>query len=362
MFKHWHIFTLVILIVFGCSEPNPGPEGFLPYAPPAFNGMHEPRLRDLDQMVENQVFGDVHSIIILRNDKIIFEKYYSSYGRYDLHPLGDATQSVTSTVFGVAIKQGLLNSLSTNIIQYFPQYPQYFDDIPQKDRITLRHLLSHTSGLWWNEWSASYDSPENDAYAMSQSEDWVKFILAKPMIQEPGATFNFNSGNAILLAPILNTLSGIDFESYTEQELFKRIGIEDWKWEKIPGGEVNTSWGLHLRPMDFARIGYLYLKNGQWNGDSIFTETWSQRASIPRAFVSSYYNYGLHWWLFTNQADAVRQLYPNDVFFAWGNSGQHLYIVPHLQLVVVVSAGELSPEYAVVEIMRDYIIPSIIDD
>ncbi len=362
MIKIRHIFIFFVLVALGCSEPNPGPEGFLPYSVPSYNGMHEGQLRELDQVIEDQVYGDIHSVIILRYGKIIFEKYYSTYGRYDLHPLGDATQSVTSTLFGVALKQGLINSLNGAIIDYFPQYPEYFDDIPQKDKIALRHLLSHTSGLWWDEWDTPYESPENDANAMSRSDDWVKYTLAKPMIQEPGTFFNFNSGNAILLAPILHSATGVDVESYASQNLFEKIGIDDWEWEKIPGGEVNTAWGLHLSPMDFARIGYLYLNNGVWKSDSVFQENWSQRVTFRRAFVTGYYNYGLHWWTFNNQADAVATLYTNDVFFAWGNSGQHLFISPHLQLVVTVSAGTLTNEHSVVDMMREYIFPAVIDN
>ncbi len=361
MMKLRNLFIFVVFVAMGCSEPNPGPEGFLPYSIPTYNGMHEERLRELDRLIEDQVYGDIHSVIILRYGKIIFEKYYGTYGRDDLHPLGAATQSITSSIFGVAMNQGSINSLNGALIDYFPQYPEYFEDIPQKDKITLRHVLSHTSGLWWDEWTAPYESPENDANAMSRSDDWVKFTLAKPMIQEPGTYFNFNSGNAILLAPILNSGTGVDFESYAGQNFFAKIGITAWEWEKIPGGEVNTAWGLHLRPMDFARIGYLYLNKGKWEGDSVFQENWAQRVAATRAFVSGYYNYGLHWWTFNGRADAVASLYTNDVFFAWGNSGQHLFITPHLQLVVAVSSGTLTNEHAVVDMIRDYIFPSIID-
>lgn len=357
-----HIFIFVVLATLGCSEPNPEPEGFLPYSIPSYNGMNEERLREFDHQIEKQVYGDVHSVIILRYGRIIYEKYYSTYDRYDRHPLGAATQSVTSTLFGLALKQNLITNLSGALIDYYPQYPEYFDDIPQKDKILVRHLLSHTSGLWWDEWTAPYESPENDANAMSRSDDWVKYTLARPMIQEPGATFNFNSGNLILLAPILNSATGLDVESYAGENLFRKIGIVDWEWEKIPGGEVNTAWGLHLRPMDFARIGYLYLNNGVWEKDSLFQENWSERVAFARTSVSGYYNYGLHWWSFSNRADAVASLSANDVFFAWGNSGQHLFIIPHLQLVVAISSGTLVSEHSAVDMMRDYIFPAVIDD
>ena len=123
---------------------------------------------------------------------------------------------------------------------------------------------------------------------------------------------------------------------------------------------VNASWGLHLTSMDLAKIGYLYLKQGVWEGQQLFDEGWRRTSTRSRANVSGYYNYGYFWWKFTNGSNATFLLSENDVFFSWGAGGQYLFVIPHLDLVFVTTAGNLpDSETLAVNMLKDYIVTSV---
>ena len=126
---------------------------------------------------------------------------------------------------------------------------------------------------------------------------------------------------------------------HAEEQLFKPLEIEEWKWERIPGDYVNASWGIHLRPMDMVKIGYLFLNDGLWNDQEIMTERWRFQSTRFREAVSGFYNYGYFWWRFNSYTDVARKLRENDIFFSWGDGGQYIFVIPHLNMVVVTTAG-----------------------
>jgi len=351
---------LILFLFFSCKEENPSPVNFIDYEIPYYELLDQQKLQELNEVINNGVYGDIHSLIILRNDKIVFENYYSNYQRDDLHQVGSITQSIVSTLVGTAMLENINLSLDAKIIDLLPEYSQYFVDIPQKDQIEIRHLLANNSGLWWDEWTYPFGSEENDAYVMSISDDWIRNVLSTPMIREPGFEFNYNSGNGILMAPILQQITGKELEQYAKEKLFEPLEIADWKWEKIPGEYVNASWGLHMRPIDLAKIGYLFLRNGVWNENIIFDENWRNRSTRNRSNVSNYYNYGYFWWRFTYLADVVQRINTNDVFFAWGDGGQFLFVIPHQEMVVVTTAGNYgNNDIMSIAMLRDYIFNSI---
>ena len=356
------LYTILILCLFACDAERPNPDNFLEYTHPEFEYVNAKPLSDLNYEIKNGSFGDFHSLIILRNDKIIFENYYAGYKRSDLHPIGESTQSIVSALTGAMLYENESINLDTTIINFFPDYANFFKDIPQKDQIEIRHLMSNTSGFWWKVSDQPFGSNDNDPYLMSKSADWVAKVLSTPMIQEPGTVFNLNSGHAVLMAPIMENLTGMDLEAFAKEKLFDPLMITNWEWERIPGDYVNATWGLQLRPIDFAKIAYLYLKKGVWDDHEIFDEMWLLRSTRYRERGSGFYGYGFFWWRFSEIADVVESLKQNDVFFSWGSGGQFLFVVPHLNLVVVMTAGNYSnSETMAFAILKEYIFPAISD-
>lgn len=353
---------IIIFIFISCQKEFPSPENFLEYQNPFQQLLSPEKLDELNEEILTGTYGEIHSLIILRNDNVVFENYYSGYKRSDLHPTGATTQSIVSALFGISQNEDSTISIREPIINLLPDYNQYFENIPQKDKIEISHLLSNTSGLWWDEWGYLFGNENNDAYTMTLSDDWISNVLSTSMIREPGYEFNFNSGHGILMAPIMQVLTGIELEQYAKEKLFEPLQIVDWNWERIPGEYINAAWGLHLKPVDMAKIGYLYLKNGMWEEQMIFDENWKKRSTRNRASVSNYFNYAYGWWRFTDYADAIQELRINDAFFSWGDGGQFIFVIPHLEMVVVSTAANYGQnETMTIGMLRDYIFESVYD-
>lgn len=348
--------------MLGCADEYPEPDAFVDYEYPDFAQINRAELGILNDEIAEGKFGDMHSLIILRNDKIIFENYYKGFRRNDIHPMGTATQSIVSALTGIMLQTQNGLRLDTAIIHFFPQYAALFNNIPQKDKINIFHLLNNSAGFWWKELGLEDDDVNNDAYAMTQSADWVSHVLATPMIREPGFEFNLNSGLSVLMAPIIQSITGSELDAFAREHLFDVLDIKQWDWERIPGGMVNASWGLSLRPIDMAKIGYLYLQNGTWKDRELFDTSWLSRSTRYRYAVTNYFGFGYLWWRFANNATAVESLKVNDVFFAMGDGGQFLVVVPHLDMVVVMTAGNFeNGETYAVNILKDYIFPAVKD-
>ncbi len=347
------------LWMFACSGEQPTPDSFLNYDHPYFQGVNHTILLDLDKAIERGDFGQMHSVIMIRNNNIIFEKYYNGYKRSDLHSIGEGTQSIVSALLGIAMTEDSSIRLDTPLYHMFPDYAQLFENVPQKDKINVAHLLTNTSGFWWQELGEPANGEKNDAFLMTKSNDWISYVLSTPMIREPGHEFNFNSGNAILMAPILQMFTGRELEQFAREKLFEPLDIQ-WKWDKMPGAYVNTAWGLSMRPVDFAKIGYLYLKRGKWNEKQIFDRYWSKVSTRVKTGASAYYNYSFFWWRFAFYADVNKYVASNDTFFAWGNGGQFLFVIPHLNMVVVLTAGNYNNEdKKAFELLRDYVFAAV---
>ena len=353
---------ILILPLISCREENPVPTNFLDYDLPYYQNLDASILKELNEQIELGVFGDIHSLLILRNDKIVFENYYANFTREDLHPINGSTQSIISAIIGTEEYLNENFSLSSRIIDYFPEYNQFFDNIPQKDKIEIRHLLSHTSGFWWDEWMQPFGTDNNDAYVMSQSNDWIANVLSTPMIKEPGNNFNFNSGNAVLLAPILEKETGNELEELVKNRLFDPLEIYDWKWELTPNDYANTAWGLQMKPVDMAKIGYLFLNNGIWKDQVLFEESWINRSTRVRNWASSYLGHGYYWWRFSGYSNTVQYLTQNDIYFSWGSGGQFIFVIPHLDMVIVTTAGNYNNNDTIaLDMLRDYIFKAVKD-
>jgi len=357
------IISLFFLTVSGgCVEEQLGPEVEpLKYEHPENHQVASVNLLALDSYIKDGNYGDVSSLIITRGNNVIFENYYNGFKRDELCALGRATASISSLLIGAIDDSDFAQILDRKIIDLLPEYETFFEGVPQKDLIRVDDLLKHTSGIWWNEWGMSWEQEDNDAYVMSQSDHWIEHVLGTPMIREPGFEFNYNSGHAILLAPVIGELSGEQVEELSARKLFEPLSIEHWQWDQTPEGNANTAWGLHLRPIDMAKIGYLFLEKGKVDGTQIISEDWINRSTVAYNAVAFEFDYGLQWWKFNSRSNVVGRLRTNDLIFAWGEGGQFLFIMPSLKSVMVVtSSNSLSDETLIFGMLRDYIMPSLL--
>jgi hypothetical protein len=250
-----------------------------------------------------------------------------------LHSMQSVSKTVSSVIIGIAMLRGDFKSgLDTPVLKYFDAAKVKNVD-ERKRRITLRHVLTMTTGLSWTE-NVPYDDPRSDSSLMEATDDWVQYVIDKPMAEEPGKVFNYSSGVSELLAPIFLKETGQDIDTYGEKYLFQPLAIEH-AWKRTPLGVVDTEGGLYLRGEDLAKIGYLYLHNGKWDGKQMVSREWVAESLAPFIPAEEDYKYGFKWWLLPRKDS--RQF----VWMARGFGGQELMVYPDEGLVAVFTGWDI---------------------
>jgi CubicO group peptidase (beta-lactamase class C family) len=250
--------------------------------------------------------------------------WHPYYNGTNLHSMQSVTKTTSSVILGIAVTRGdFMANLDTPLLHYFDVAKVKNVD-ERKRRITLRHVLTMTTGLDWNE-EVAYDDPKNDADLMEATDDWVQYVIDRPMAKEPGTVFNYSSGVSELLAYIFQKETGQDIEKYGEKYLFTPLGMDHY-WKRSPLGVVDTEGGLFLSGSDLAKLGYLYLHDGMWDGKQIVSKEWVRTSLTPFIEAEEGFKYGYKWWLL-----------PQGTGFVWmarGFGGQRLMVFPEKDLIV----------------------------
>lgn len=346
--------------------------GEWPTSSPEDAGLDGALLCSLNEMLDKSLKMNVHAVVVVRGGKLVYENYRKgedykggntlgvvSYTPQQLHDVRSISKSVVSLLLGIALDQQLIASVETPVLSYFPNLQKL--STPEKQRINLRHLLTMTSGLEWDE-DRTYSDPENDALKMNRSTDPYRFALEQPVWRKPGEKWNYSGGNTQLLAGVLQRTTGKWLDDFAKEVLFKPLGITQFEWMKMPAnGEVEAASGLRLRPRDMAKIGELVLDNGMWNGRRIVSESWIQESTLGRIEhfdkVDSL-RYGYQWWGDEMKIGEQQTSWVT----AFGFGGQRIYIVPTFDLVVVITAGlysDTSQDWVPFDIFDKYVLAAI---
>ena len=330
-------------------------------ASPESQGMDPARLAQAVGEISDGVYGDINSLLVLRNDYLVLEAYFSPeyHGPDYRHPAKSITKSVTSALIGIALAQGKIESLQTELPALFPQYPVLAAHDSPKRHITLEHLLTMTAGFQWDEFTPGYNSSDK----MVASPDWIKHVLDLPLAHATGERWIYNSGCSMLLSDILARAVGKPVDEYAREVLFDPIGLENYNWSLGKNDVINTAWGLAMSRRDLARIGVLFLNEGRWRGQQIVPADWVRRSTAMQVLgVDDYfpYAYGYQWWRLQDPEPTVAMLDVNDAFFALGFGGQFVFVVPHLDLVVVSTAANFADDTKqFFGILREHIFPAL---
>ncbi len=267
----------------------------------------------------------IHSMLIVRNGYVVLDAYFYPYGEKDIHDVASVTKSVTSTLVGVAMHEGKIKSLSQPALSFFPSSLANHDE--RKQKITIQHLLSMTSGL-----QCEPRRNELTLLQMKESADWVKFMLDLPIADEPGRKFVYCSGGMHLLSGIVTRATNQSANGYARRSLFEPLGIRNVEWPADPQG-VSHGWGdLHLHPRDMAKIGYLWLNQGMWDGRRLISADWMSQATQAHAKSGSD-EYGYGFWIRSGVG----------LYEALGRGGQRITVVPSKNIVVVFTGGGSDP-------------------
>jgi CubicO group peptidase (beta-lactamase class C family) len=355
-----HLF-LPILVVLSCScsgrHPAPPPVGSPASAPaseasaywpttgwrrttPASQGM-DGALLDAAREEASREGLALHGLLVVRHGFIVNEAYFPPYAPETTHELYSCTKSFLSALTGIAIQRGYLHGVTDPVLGFFPDRRFRHPD-PRKSAITVDNLLTMSSGLAWAETDATY----RELYAMSR--DWVAYVLDQPMEADPGSRFLYSSGNSHVLSAIIQKRSATGTYEFAREALFRPLGIRDPDWGRDPMGIPIGGWGLQLAPRDMAKLGYLYLHDGNWDGVPVVPSSWVRDSTRVRVQgPGEKLGYGYQWWV-----DASVPM-----FAALGRFGQGIFVVPSRDLVVVFTA-QIDSNEPELDLIRRFILPA----
>jgi CubicO group peptidase (beta-lactamase class C family) len=278
-------------------------------------------------------------IIIIKDGYIIGEAYFGSNGQNIKHQIYSITKSITSLLFGIASDNSLINDLDYKIYNYFPEWQTASTD-EKKKKITIRHLLTMTSGLEWIENNTDITTVTDDNTTMYKTEDFIQYVLKKNISTEPGSIWFYNNGATMLLSGIIEKVSGKSEYNYGLNNLFLPLGINSLVWESDNSGHNTGGWGIQATLRDLAKIGYLCLGKGYWGGRQIISKEWLEQSLKP---VSTNVNfYGFLWWLPPYFENYQSYNIPSGTYFAFGARLQVMIIVPEKNIIAVRFADDIA--------------------
>ena len=333
-----------------------------PVAKPSEEGLDPVRVGEMVRAIVDQEMTLTHSVLVARRGRLVVEEYFYGFDRSTWHDMRSASKTVTSALVGLAIDERHIEGVNSPALGFFPRNRRYANWDSRKARITVRDLLRMASGLDANDSDRRSVASEGAYQGQSQQPDWIKFALDAPMIADPGAQSLYGGANPLILGGILESALTEPVEWFAQRALFGPLGIHHYKFLVDPTGIVYMGGGLYLRPRDMAKFGQLYLDGGLWRGDRVISQEWVRESTGKYGRLAPLdrngHQYGYLWW---------HHVYPIgdrviETMEARGAGGQYIFVVPALELVVVVTSGNFrngryrQPE----EILARFILPAVI--
>lgn len=300
----------------------------------------EKLINAMQDSITDGSYPNIHSVLIFYKNKLVYEKYWPGHDenrtknftghtihhRDSLHDIRSITKSITGTAVMVALDQSKIKNIDQRLFDFFPLFTKYAEG--KKKDITIRHLLTMTSGLNWHE---SY----NDSLKKHDVNYAMDFILRQPLVSEPGSKFSYNSGSTQLLAEIVEKATGMDIEKFVVKHLFEPLGINNFEWTKEKNGLISAWAGLRLRSRDMMKFGMLYLNNGKWNDKQIISSHLVDDSMRTHIYTEEPYGYGYQFWTLVDSS----QNHLVKTIEASGNGGQKIEMNRSQNLILVITAG-----------------------
>jgi CubicO group peptidase (beta-lactamase class C family) len=309
--------------------------------------------------IDEDVFKNISSIVVLKNGKLLVEEYFNGETRDSLHDPRSVGKSFSSTITGIAINEGFLKNENQTLGEFY-NLKSYENYSSAKEDVSIRDLLTMSSVFDGNDDDSNSPGNEENMYPTA---DWVNFALGLPVSQiKPKDEWHYFTAGVIILGDILNKITPGGLEKYADNKLFNPLGITRYKWQYTPNQVPNTAGGIRMCALDFAKYGQLYKNMGKWNGKQIIPESWiiktfTKHKSIP-ARKDEFFGY-----LFWNKSYLVKGK-KYETFYCAGNGGNKIYIFPDQPLVIVITATAYGAPYAHSQedrMMTDYILPAVIN-
>ena len=261
-------------------------------------------------------------VVVTRGGHLVAEWYAPGEGPQSWSASWSMAKSFASALVGIAIDQGKIADVDVSMATFFPDWAG-----TDKAKIRLRDVLHMESGLQWSEDYNPADTAASDIIQMGIVPDQLAYAASRPVAYAPGTRFNYSSGDAMLLSHVIEVATGMPADEYAQQMLFGPLGIDQVEWWRDGAGHTLTYCCLDTTSRNYARMGLLYLRGGQWNGRQVVPAAWIQDSVAATA--NSGGRYGFQWWI--GHSDQV----DGPIYMMNGHDGQFTYVVPSLDLVVV---------------------------
>jgi CubicO group peptidase (beta-lactamase class C family) len=272
-------------------------------------------------------------LVIIRRGYIVGEAYFGGFTMDTRKESFSVAKSFASALVGIAIDKGFIKGVDEPVAQYYPQW-QTAETPLAKKKMTIEDLLTMRSGLQWNEDDYYRDRSRNDVYLMIDSApDYVEYVLRKPVLHEPGTHWYYSSGDSILLSGIIQKSTGLTAGEFARRNLFEPLGLTGMVWLSDPAGRTITGWGIQGTLREFAKFGYLYLRNGVWAGRQVVSREWVKKSGEPVS--EEVKKYGYQWWRLPALGKTEGSEIPPDILIAWGIFTQQIFILPSRDLLIV---------------------------
>jgi len=284
----------------------------------------------------------IDSVMVVRHGYVAVDEYFGSFTSDQRHRIFSCTKSFTSTLVGLAIDEGLIPGVDSKILELLPEY-EARNVNEWKAGLTLRHLLPMASGI-----DARDDYPDNWLWLdrMLGAPDPVQYCLDLNVTVQPGTLFKYTNANSHLMSAIIKEVTGVPALDYAREKLFGPLGITDVEWEADPQG---VNWGhdrLYMRQRDMAKLGLLFLRGGEWDGEQVVPAAWVSEATTRKMAADLFPGYAYQWWT------------GDGYYCAMGYAGQFIYVFPSRDMVIVFTGRTMNNFENPRNLIRDYILPA----
>jgi len=289
---------------------------------------HSNELTDLKSIIASEAYPNIDGLIISQNGDILFEEYFNGFKRDKLHDTRSSFKSITSLLAGIAIDKKLF-APDDEIEKFITEWKSN-----PRGKITVKNLLEMKSGLACEGFFGIGPDCESE---MSETKDWLKYILNIPLRHDPGLNWAYTSMEPELIGIIISRTSGLTLMEFAKQHLFQPLGIENYKWYITPNGGGYAAGSFFMRPIDMQKIAQLVLDKGKWKGQQIVSEKWINESTncktdVEMSFTrfsrteNAKYSTAKYGYLWYREQLKYKNI-ETELLFASGNGGQYMMIL-----------------------------------
>lgn len=305
----------------------------------------------LTEDILNGKMATIHSLLIAKDNKLVFEEYFHGYDCNKLHLMESVTKSFTSALIGIAIDKQFIPDVNEPVLNYLQKWDST-QWVRNEYDIRIKHLLTMTAGLDWKPFTPNEYNDDVNIYI---SPDYIAYILNKDLKNKPGEKFFYNNRLMFLQGHLIEESTRLTVDSFATKYLFNEMGTKLHQWKKYDNGITETGGGLKLLPRDMLKFGLLYLNNGKWKDKQIISSEWIKPSTEKQTFAGNQY-YGYNWWIknYTINNAVI------NVYYALGHGEQTIMVIPDANFVFVMTAGNyFQAPQRLDDIMTNYILPAL---